>query len=129
MKTAMTREGGSAPAALDRWAGAPRPSPPDAGVACRADLAHRAARPGVTRAARRLEADVCQRASEAKMRNNHGADVAEVLTTFNDRRESLGVSEVDVVSVSVLPPDPEYVVNLPFADPSPNVRLVIVYWA
>jgi hypothetical protein len=82
----------------------------------------------------RLEADVCQRASEAKMRqllhiDNHGADVAEVLTTFNDRRESLGVSEVDVVSVSVLPPDPEYVANLPFADPSPNVRLVIVHWA
>jgi hypothetical protein len=61
--------------------------------------------------------------------DKHGADVAEVLTIFNDRRESLGVSEVDVVSVSVLPPDPEYVANLPFADPSPNVRLVIVHWA
>ena len=61
--------------------------------------------------------------------DHHGVDVAEVLTAFNDRRESLGVSEVDVVSVSVIPPDPEYVLNLRFAGPPPNVRVVIVYWA
>ena len=61
--------------------------------------------------------------------DTHGADVAEVLTAFNGKLHSLGMSESDVVSVSVLPPEPEYVMNLQFAEPSPNVRLFIVYWA
>jgi hypothetical protein len=72
--------------------------------------------------------------TEAKMRkllhfDNHGANVAEMLTAFNDQRESLGMGETDVISVSVLPPEPAYVMNLRFAEPSPNVRVFIVYWA
>jgi len=61
--------------------------------------------------------------------DNHGANVAEVLTAFNGHRESLGMGESDVVSVSVLPPEPEYVMNLRFAEPSPNVRVLVIYWA
>ena len=72
--------------------------------------------------------------TEAEMRrllhfDNHGANVAEVLTAFNGHRESLGMGESDVVSVSVLPPEPEYVMNLRFAEPSPNVRVLVIYWA
>ena len=61
--------------------------------------------------------------------DNHGANVAEVLTAFNDQRESLDMSESDIVSVSVLPPEPKYLMNLRFAEPSPNVRVFIIYWA
>jgi len=39
------------------------------------------------------------------------------------------MGETDVISVSVLPPEPAYVMNLRFAEPSPNVRVFIVYWA
>jgi hypothetical protein len=58
----------------------------------------------------------------------HGVTVAEVLDEFNARRPAEGIRESDLVSVSVLPPEPEFVLHLRPGQRSANVRVVIVYW-
>ena len=58
----------------------------------------------------------------------HGVTVGEVLDDFNARRPAEGIRESDLVSVSVLPPEPEFVLHLRPGQRSANVRVVIVYW-
>ena len=61
----------------------------------------------------------------------HGMSVAEALEEFNGLKEKLGiVSEADVVSVVVMPPDPRAKLSAMAAGTaSPKMLVVVAYWA
>ena len=61
----------------------------------------------------------------------HGMSVTEALEEFNGLRAELGiVSDADVVSVIVMPPDPKAKLSaMAGGTASPKMLVVVAYWA
>jgi hypothetical protein len=57
-----------------------------------------------------------------------GMCVQEVLDEFNERREELGITDSDVISVSALPPTLATKIATPTGTVVPKVEVVIAYW-